>query len=540
MRKTLKIVFSILVLSGIGVWILPFDQNARLNRKLASHEVKPVESDSTLTAREAGTVLVYDFSREIQSQLIEQGRSKPFVDLHYEGRFQVTPIQKGEHSVWNQVQFELQFQNQKDWIRSTRPFFVELGENFEIKKIRAEKPKTKVERDELNVIRDFVSLYAFRTAEDTMGAYLFDWKPEQGGGLKSKKTYTGNWAKQIRILQSRHEVKLDLAGRPTLIQGSEQTETRGEPQSGLKMSGKYSIQFKEQKEIEIKPGEKDRLASLPSLSIGIQGDALTLNAHPYEELLPTIKKIPGLSRSERLAVFHELVSSLRMDPSKITDFKKLVESMKDQEGFLEFGVGALATVGGETAELALQNWYQELGKDKPLIKHTILNAFATTDVALTANARGFLLEAASAESGDRSLSENAAFALGSSLRRVSDSGVEMKLESLYRSAQDPGLRESYLDAMGNSGDAHFVPTLLQALQSENVEEREKAAFAARLLRPSDAAPVLLRAFQDSSPKVKSASIRALAYQTDLHPYAGLVRECASQGNSACVGYLERI
>jgi HEAT repeat protein len=91
--------------------------------------------------------------------------------------------------------------------------------------------------------------------------------------------------------------------------------------------------------------------------------------------------------------------------------------------------------------------------------------------------------------------------------------VEAGHESLRRrldAADEPEQQALYLRALGNAGDAEDLPVVADYAGSSEVEVRMAAAKAMRKLRDANSEALLYELFGDTSERVQSAALLALA------------------------------
>lgn len=144
-------------------------------------------------------------------------------------------------------------------------------------------------------------------------------------------------------------------------------------------------------------------------------------------------------------------------------------------------------------------------------------AFALSDVPHpTREAAAALAEAASA-SQPQVVSGTSVRALGHLTERARTLNPEMQQElrrTLSRelaTARDDSRSIDVVDAIGNSGDPHFLPALEQHLADGSPAVREHAARALRRMEPPEAmAPLLTRLEVETDPAVQIAIVDTLA------------------------------
>ncbi len=541
MRNQLKFIFTALFLIGIGLSFMYRAPGAApvVTRGPASvEESKP--SDASLNATSSNqSASVYRFHREVQANLKLKSMPDSVIDLNLDGKVWVTELSHSASMKLLSFQYEMKAKDDSEIHRSSLPMLVEVSNDFRIGQIKTVKPIQKEEEDELNLLKDFVSLYAYRSDADTTGHYVSQFDLNQNQFHKTKIRYDEARLKNVKLLYSTQSGEVDQASSELLrSEGKEQSKVGDGFVTQITTRSQYKIE-----KMGIEPAPILRVTEnrpLEVQAVKIENYA-HLNVKSWETLKPALDRIESLNRSERLSLFHDLTKLLKSDPEKVAEFKKYIESVAREPGRLTFGIGVLATAGTEPAQSALTEWYQTFGvaKNDSQVQHTLLNAFSTADAMLTDSSRKFLRDLADPSKNNSEVVQNAAFALGSSLKKTNDEASRASLLNLLSHAQNESERASCLDAIGNSGDAHFLPTLQDAFTSGTPVEREKAVFAARFMKAESASAILMKGMQDQAPNVKLASIRAIGFQEDLGPYLGALKSCAANGNAECKQILSR-
>jgi hypothetical protein len=534
MRSSIKVASVILFFGAFAISV--FTKNSVKtgivsDRAPSSIPVKAV--DPSIVIPENAEVTAYHYERNVLAE-IKDKTTKPILNLSMQGTVFITALSHTEDSDIVSVQFEITQGSDKQEHDSHIPFVVELSKGQNILSVRTPKKLSQLDEDDVNVLKDFMSLYAYGVNRDTTGVYQFKLDRDGPDVQKTKIKYESPALQTIAILSSNTQGEVE-AGKGTWlkVQGKEQTRMDG-------MGNGQSLLTTSLFKIE-------KLTSPLKPKIGVRSFAdlenagLDLISHrefatsSWTELKARLANIKSLTRPQRLALFHDLSKLLKSDPEAVLAFRKYIEAMAKEPGLMTFGIGVLATAGTDLAQATLREWY-EGGYG---VEHTVLNAFSTANAELTDDTRSFLKGIVS-DHTQPELAQNAAYALGSSLKHSNDDGARAALNSFYTGSQNEADKLTALDAMGNSGDDHFVPTLKIAAQSANPAEREKAVFGARFLAPDAAAPLLLAGYQDGTLAVQNASIRALAFQENLAPHAPLIRACATAGNASCQSMLKRL
>ena len=97
--------------------------------------------------------------------------------------------------------------------------------------------------------------------------------------------------------------------------------------------------------------------------------------------------------------------------------------------------------------------------------------------------------------------------------------------------EDQDLRSSSIYAMGRTGEAEWLPTLLNELENYDPAVRYEAATACGELAHEDAAPPLVELLQDDDPEVRLACIAALGKIGGALARRALI-DCVRDGDAA--------
>ncbi len=480
-----------------------------------------------------GKTLTYRFKRHIKADLQTDSNQKPMVNLMIDGKVWLNELSSEGDLTLVSLQYALKEANSEEIHYSHLPFLVELTNSLKIKSIKSVTPLNQSDEDEINLLRDFISLYAYGSDTDTSGAYIFKLKAEDEKFIKTKLRYTSNELKNVEISNSLYVGKLDrFTLAPLRIEGREEVRVSSSKLSFLQTVSSCLIE-RITAELPEHPVQFTSLEGLKELNLKAESSN-QFKVQDWSALKLQLDQIAKLTKAQRLVLFHELTKLLKTKPEFVASFQATIENQFKEPGLFTFGIGVLATAGNDEAQAVLRNWTTQF----PESIHTVLNAFATSDANLNSDTRKFLMSQVS-DAKDPGVSQNAAFALGSALKKTNDEEARLQLLELYRRAEGERDRLSALDAMGNSGDIGFLVALKKSMKSESPAEREKATFAFRFMRADLASPFLLKAFRDPAAQVKSASIRALQYQDNLTPYASLIEECATAGINECKQLLTR-
>jgi hypothetical protein len=534
MRNSIKLAGVILFFGAFAISV--FTKNSLKKVMVSDRAPSSIPTkviDNSIALPENAEVTAYHYERNVLAE-IKDKTTKPILNLSMQGTVFFTAISHSDDSETVSLQFELTQGGDKEEHDSHVPFVIELSKGQNILSVRTPKTLSKLDEDDVNVLKDFMSLYAYGVNRDTTGVYQFKLDRDGTDVQKVKLKYESPTLQTIAILSSNTQGEVDAAkGTWLKVQGKEQTRMEGMGNGQTLLTTSLFKIEKLNSALKPKAGIRS-FANLEDANLDLISHR-EFATSSWTELKARLANIKSLTRPQRLALFHDLSKLLKSDPEAVLAFRKYIEAMAKEPGLMMFGIGVLATAGTDLAQATLRDWYHGgFG-----VEHTVLNALSMTSAELTDDTRNFL-KAIVGNQNQPEFAQNAAYALGSSLKHSDDDGARTALESFYAGSQNEANKLTALDAMGNSGDDHFIPTLKIAAQSANPAEREKAVFGARFLAPDAAAPLLLAGYQDGALAVQNASIRALAFQENLAPHAPLIRACATAGNASCQSMLKRL
>ena len=520
MRKSI-ILISIAAVLGVGsFWT--FHQKSSPNSEVHMSPLRsPASVEHALNESKdsSGNEETYEFEREVVATLASAQSQKEFAHVNYRGTFQLFWRSK----TTAQVQFLLE-----DGTSSQVAFEFDLKSPWTLGELRTGIPQNDTQEDTVNLMKDFASIYAFRSLQDTSGP--FEAKFQETNTqiakqiLKQKIRYTNASMNRVKITKSHHTVEMKNDSTLSLVKGMEQTEVEFGKGSTLKTLSRYSLT------------RKTLGSKMPSFKLAdasaLRPESLLLSQrqnHPQVNWSNTMSELGAfatLSSSGRLNVFHDLVNGMKNDPSRLNEFNTWMTNHFKEADVMTFGIGVLATAGSPEAQKTLLGLYRNISESR----HLVLNAMATTDAAITPETRAFLVDIAGEKQKNPDLSMNAALALGSAMKKDVLPGEDQKMIQWYAASANPEEKTLYLDAMGNSGSSTFVPELEKALGSTDEDIREKAAFAARFMKAEDAQTLVSLAYEDSSIKVKTAAIKAISFQKNVAPFQTILNRCVGEKN----------
>jgi len=433
------------------------------------------------------------------------------------------------------MMYRLKNQNSGTSSLSTLHVRFALSPDFKLLSFQASEARTPAEKEELNVFKDLVSLFAFQSERDTTGELQQEIKEEDGLKsrrlIKLKRAYVsqGRRVANPRILSSWHQLTAGPDLRVDSILGKDELEFRFGNGLATVFDSSYRLQKLRGAEEEWaradlrldsqKNSSQDAALRSPLLPADLRLEQVPdeIQSRSFSELKEATRGVMSLRPTERNRLFHDLIRYFRTSPAGLRSWLESVEvTLMDESdrARTEFSIGVLATESSPEAQAALIRALERDGAS-PNLQHLILNSLATSDATLSLQARDSLLRLT--QSGlDEGIRENAILALGASLRTRSDDVIRSRIRELYDGAQSESEKVSVLEAMGNSGDPVFANLLWVALDSSSERIREKAAYAFRFM-PSGESSVrslaLQRAGGDPSERVRQASLEALSMGT---------------------------
>ena len=529
MHSSIKASILIIFLIGYGTFSqVEWSPSAKINRTVSS--VKETQAIKIETPKL--TTRAYQFERRLQAGL-KNTKLKSLLDIDLHGTVWVSEVSKNVEGKTLRIEFELLQGTDSEVHVSRFPLFIEVTLDQKIKQFKTTPNPNHEAEDDLNILKDFASIYAYGSDQDTSGVYEFRLEKKDDKIKKSKLKYKGDASKTAVILSSETKGTIDArSGNWITAEGKEQINLNSllSKQTLLTISSFKLIEI--DKPLAIKGAIPSKLVE----TSWALTESSTLKSRPWRELKSELSLIEQFSKTERLSLFHDLTKLLKSDQKAVPDFKKYIELVSNQHGLITFGIGVLASAGSEPAQEVLRQWYGNKFGDA----HKILNAFSTANTELSNSTRSFLRDIINSPQSHLDMVQNALFALGSSLKHSNDQESRRVLMAYYTNAQSESSRNIALDAIGNSGDPELLSTLKQSLNSQNTLEREKAVFSVRFMPSDVAAPVLKSAYEDENPNVRQASIRALQYQEKLAIHEPLIRACANAHESICTYLLSKL
>jgi len=482
----------------------------------------------------------FHFKRAVHAKLTDsskgQASHRPFADLDYEGTFFVDSLKNDGNNSKARLSFDLSIRGKH--VQSDVPFWVTFAKDGAIRRIETESPdvsaaKSDDRQDMINVLKDFVSIYAFRTRQDTTGTYEARWSETPEKVHFEKTRYRDSKLTSVTIVKSSHDVVLSKTGTLVSMQGMDRVKMAAGTEA---IETDSSYELTRQGTSVVKAQAKTDTKSLVPTSIQLEMTHTAFEAPTWSSTQASLNRIQSLGKPARLSLFHDLLKTLKKNPEHLKDFQDWVMAEKNEPGILSFGIGVLATLGTEASQKALVSWFQDL----PASRHSILTALSMTEAKLSDDSKNLLNQLIGQKGQNADLAYDAALVLGSEIRKDPSGEVASAvrtLTDLYQTASaghQAFEQMIYLDAMGNSGSSAFVSVVEQNLASSDEAIRAKGVYAARFMNTSVAQPLILRGLQDPSPTVRLSAVKAVLYQSNAAPYLSMLESYAQQTNAVGV------
>jgi hypothetical protein len=494
MRNTItQCLIILLIVGGMGLGVF-----SRKNSPKVTEVQRPLRSALSRAPSSVvpATTAVYRFIRSLNTTLSDQ----PWMNLRYEGELYISRKKVDSQSSWLELRFKMDGQTQ---LSST--LFAKVGEDGKIVEINVSGNATPEVEQEISILKDLLSIYAFRGDEDSLGRYQAMFSEFLGGTLKEKKKYVSlrsSNVSDVEIVFSKHRwVASADSFFPGSITGEEKTRSGPEQGLGLWTHSQYQmVRLKAVPALAV----NDTSTSTEKTTFALTEVKISKPVMTWNRIESDLQKWNQLHAQEKLKLFRKLNVALQSDPNLLGPFVYWMKSRAQRNDVQVFGIGVLATLGSDGAQSALL----ELYATSPPLRQTVLGALTTTEAPLSTSTQNFLQERAHEFETHPDIAMGAAFAIGSSLKKTPDSIAEQSLLDLFDAARSPELKRGYLDAMGNSGNPRFLPAIEEALKSDDVAMREKAVFALRWMEDAKARAILEQATQDSNTRVQTQATLA--------------------------------
>jgi hypothetical protein len=400
--------------------------------------------------------------------------------------------------------------------------------------------KTEDERQQSAVLKDLLSLWGFNLREDTVGTFTarFETDPLR----KEKLSYAASFPE---ILESEHFLGWDeYRALPHEVSGHETTRM-GNAQQTLSASSEYQILLIQDQAL---PADSARMAlelkDSESLAISASQRAQDASDLDWPSLQASLQGLAQLDSNAQLKVFGDLTRFLKAHPGSGAE---LIDLLRTQ-GAIQLGVqsalfqavlGALISSGTPEGQSAALKVYSD--PSCPVSgKGAILSALTTSQAPLTPATQDFLASTMKSDP-NKDLAQGAAYALGASLQNTPDSAqktdyIESLRQTLASSSANPSDLLSALDAIGNSGQASYLPELRALISNPDSSAvlKAKAVFALRFIRSSEATDLLAHSLSSSDYQVRQSAARAMALASWSESFRKPLQSCASSDPLASI------
>ena len=460
---------------------------------------------------------VYQFDRRMKAVI---NKKETLTDIHYAGYLFIDwkVVKSGERL--GMFSFQVKGTN-------TSPVFVEVGLSNDYSLLSLKEPKISNEDEEnaLLFLKDLISIYSFKTFEDTTGKYsgTINMVSEDKTGrvwIKRKVKYSDATLAALKFNSSVH--KFQVSEKLEEASGLEDAQMENE----LKTHSVYLLKrlsAAEVKSLGLKKNPIDSSTPLFAGSLKTNPNKLVAQKTSWDVLEKKLNTMSKLSAKERLGKFHELVKEMKSNPEKLPNFMEWMKAgMADQQK-TSMGVGILATVGSAETQHELVQLFDQSKNNSPETAHLILNSLATSGNKLASEAATMLNSILENPKANPELTANAAYALGAS-------GDIKKITELANQATSNSEKVVYIDALGNSGSVDALPYLLESAQSADPQIREKAVFALRFVNDQRVNSLFEQSMNDSSMGVRYSVVKAVPFQANPHEYETLLKNCSMQAS----------
>jgi hypothetical protein len=458
---------------------------------------------------------VFRFDRRMKAVMNEKD---VLTDIHYSGYLFVDWKEVGKEKRKGIFSFHV-----KD--APELPVFaeVELSSDYFLLEMKVSTVTNEDEENAVLFLKDLVSVYAFRTFEDTTGKYegslkILNKTEKETILLKKKNKYESSSFAQLKFNKSIHEYR--VGEQLEEVSGFEDTQMGKE----IKTSGVYQLKrlvVGDVMKLGIKKPKLDLKTPLMIATLKTNPSEIIEKNAPWEELEKKLSLLPTLTGKARLGLFHELVKEMKKNPKNLDAFMAWMKAGLDEPQKVSMGIGILAAVGNEKAQHELVQLYEQRSKESPETAHLILNSFASKTMKPSAEVIGMLNSILDHRKENPDLAANAAYALGAV-------GDVKKINELAEQASDKNEKIIYIDAMGNSGSSESLPFLLESVKSSDPQIREKAIFAMRFVNDERVKPIFEQSMNDASMSVRYAVVKAVPFQSNPRDYEVLLMNCANQ------------
>lgn len=489
----------------------------------------------------AGRRYVYSFQRRITIHGLPQKSAAP-AELTYHGQLDLDVINSNSQSFEALVRAHLAEHPSKDLAKEPVTLKIKMsssGDQLEVFGANSQRPS-----QELAVLKDLLSLWGFNLQEDTVGAYEARFENEP-----IKKTKLGYLASKTQssplpeVVESEHFLGWDeYRALPHEISGHEKTRMGqvASSQSGSTISANAEYQI-----LLVKDQALDAQSAKTALNFN-ESETLAISTKPetsdngedWSTLRSELLALDSKDSDTQLKAFGNLARFLKLHSDATGDLMDLLRAqgaiqLGMQSALFKAALGALITAGTPEAQAAALKIYSD--PSCPVSgKGAILSAFTTTQAPLTPSTQDFLASTMKNEP-NADLSQGASYALGSSIQKTSDESkktdaIEALRERYLNSSGNLSDQLAALDAIGNSGQATYLPDLRAIIQSSDAAAilKAKAVFALRFIQSSEATDLLSQSLASADAQVRQSAARAIAMARWSDSFRKPLQTCASK------------
>lgn len=508
---------------------------------------------STLELRyqpKAGRRYVYSFQRRITLQGLPQNGASSS-EMTYHGQFELDVISS------NSAGFEALIRAYIAEHRTKEPLTLKIklssaGDHLEV---FGSTLHNQTNSQESAILKDLLSLWGFNLREDTVGT--FDARFEADPFKKTKLSYIeskGQTSPLPEIVESEHFLGWDAyRALPHEISGHEKTRmgqaSASSNMSSISANAEYQILLVQEQELGAQVAKlASQLNESETLALNVKSQESD-TTEDWSTLRSELLGINALDPNAQLKIFGNLARFIKLHSDAVGDLMDLLRA----QGAIQLGVnsalfkaalGALITAGTPEAQAAALKIYSD--PSCPVSgKGAILSAFTTTQAPLSSATQDFLASAMKNESNP-DLSQGASYALGSSIQKATDDSqkgdaIEALRQRYLSSNGNVSDQLSALDAIGNSGQAAYLPDLRSIIQSADAESvlKAKAVFALRFIRSNEATDLLAQSLGSVDSQIRQAAARAISMASWNDSFRAPLQSCASSDSVSSVQALCR-
>jgi len=421
-----------------------------------------------------------------------------------------------------------------------QPFFVEYGENGQIKGLRF---SANVPRLAQTLVRSLVTSTQVTGAEpgatlwqsdevDENGIYVAQYSREPDGALsKHRLRYRRSHAEKarLRIIQSEASFRFDRQGRLAELQDSEavgsvsdlplpETESSFTVRLKLDKVTPGSVEPEWLKELDDSEAMALTEAGTKS-SLRAELDAARAGKMTAEQALLTLNGVLSgrIPKGKEGEAYNALVSHLRLDPKLI---QPALEHIKRNGPLKKHLISALRDAGSPEAQAALRGLIREpslTAEDRLQVVRGLSRVDDPTPE--TVKTLTDLL-------GDEALGEQAEYGLGGNVYRLARTNPALAkttldgLQSRLSGAQTDSQRQRALLALGNAGAESSLASIQEQLSSPSEMVQIAATDALRRIPGASADVLLVKQLREAKlPSVRIAAAEAMRYR---EPSAAIV------------------